>query len=134
MDSLNGFNRKNARKLVGKINQYLNGNEAPKFLETNCSQQENNFDCGAYAMIFTKIAARNATRGERLDNFSVEKNEVKKFRETINNIITTERCSKGKKDTRKGKIAKPNQEPGNDKPNENNNDLHHRASMVGCQI
>ena len=89
-DSNHGSNQKNARHLVGKMNLYLNGNKHPEFIEVKCSQQNNNYDCGAYTMLFAQISARKAITGERQENLTVDKSDVTELREMISNIILIE--------------------------------------------
>ena len=100
--------KKNARHLAGKMNLYLNGNKHPEFIEVKCSQQNNNYDCGAYTMLFAQISARKAITGERQENLTVDKSDVTELRERISNIILIETKSidKTEKDERGMKYQK----------------------------
>ena len=91
MDSCKGYNTKHARRLAERINRYINGSTPIEFKEPKCTQQDNNNDCGAYMMLFTKKCTELAENGEQIESFIINKNKVREQRECIENIIMVER-------------------------------------------
>ncbi|CAL4089430.1 unnamed protein product, partial [Meganyctiphanes norvegica] len=57
-DSKQGSNIKHARRLVSRVNSYLSDKTQPTLVETSCTQQNNNYDCGAYTMVYAQMATR----------------------------------------------------------------------------
>merc|ERR1712243_161143 len=49
-DPIKGMNRKHAQALITNTNYKSKG--SPKYIEMECPQQRNSFDCGIYIMLF----------------------------------------------------------------------------------
>merc|ERR1739842_282553 len=86
-------------RLVSRVNKYLSPEIKPTLVESNCTQQNNGYDCGAFAMVYAQIAGRRAIKGEPLDNCNVDRTEATKMRERIYELIqstkTGGRCENG---------------------------------------
>ena len=91
-DSLNNLNLKEARFLVGRLQEYLRPGTTPRITTATCSQQENNFDCGAYTMIYAqKIADKLVGEYHTYMSISkclVDKKETKALRNKIHSLIS----------------------------------------------
>ena len=83
MDSYTGFNKKYARCVAEKINRYLNRNSKLEFRELKSSQQTNNFDCGAYMMLFPQDYAEAAVMGRQTESLIVNKDKIIELREML---------------------------------------------------
>ena len=90
-DSLQGSNLKHARRLVSRMNPYLSNKIQPTLVESCCTQQNNNYDCGAFVMVHAKMAARRAIEGKNLDKCYVDKKEITIIREILYDLISLER-------------------------------------------
>ena len=92
-DSLNNLNLKEARYLVGRIQDYLRPGATPKITEAICTQQDNNYDCGAYTMIYAqniaKILEGNSHDSKGISKCIFDKNDPKNLRKEICNMIST---------------------------------------------
>ena len=60
-DSLKKLNLKEARYLVGRVQDYLRPGSTPKITEAICSQQQNNYDCGVFTMAYTNELVKMIT-------------------------------------------------------------------------
>ena len=105
-DSKQGSNIKHARRLVSRVNSYLSDKTQPTLVETSCTQQSNNYDCGAYTMVYAQMAIRRAIEGKPLNKCYVDRNEATKIRERMHNLISLERqttktIEKGEKEGKK---------------------------------
>ena len=57
-DSINNSNMGEARFLVGRLHEYIRPGTTPNITKALCTQQNNNYDCGAYTMVYAqKIAS-----------------------------------------------------------------------------
>ena len=92
-DSNKGSNVRHAHRLVSRVNKYLSHETTPTLVETNCTQQNNSYDCGAFAMVFAQIAGRRAIKGEPLNNCNVDRTAATKMRERVYELIASERQS-----------------------------------------
>ena len=84
-------NKRHVSRLVSRVNKYLSPEIKPTLVESNCTQQNNGYDCGAFAMVYAQIAGRRAIKGEPLDNFNVDRTEATKIRERVYELIASER-------------------------------------------
>ena len=89
-DLLQGSNIKHARRLIGRVNPYVSNKIQPSLVETCCTQQNNSYDCGAFVMLYAKMAARRAIEGEKLEKCYVDKMEATKIREELYDLISLE--------------------------------------------
>ena len=90
-DSNQGSNIRHAHRLVNRVNKYLSPEITPTLVERKCTQQNNSYDCGAFAMVFAQIAGRRAIKGEPMDNCIVDRTEATKIREKVYELIASER-------------------------------------------
>ncbi|CAL4123351.1 unnamed protein product [Meganyctiphanes norvegica] len=83
-DSLNNFNLGEARFLVGRLQEYLHPGATPKITAASCTQQDNNYDCGAYTMIYAQNIAEKLTREDHtnmaINKYFVDKEVTKSLR------------------------------------------------------
>ena len=92
-DSLNCLNLREARYLVGRVQDYLRPGATPKITEAICTQQDNSYDCGAYTMAYAQeIAERLAGDSHdvrAINKCLVEKSALKNLRNEIREMIST---------------------------------------------
>ena len=110
-DSLNNFNLREARYLVGRIQDYLRPGATPKISEAVCSQQGNGYDCGAYIMAYAQkimqILAENSPTNDKIDKCIVDNDLPNKLRNNIRDMILSETSSgKPNQNTEKPRIEK----------------------------
>ena len=91
-DSINNLNIKEARFLVGRLQEYILPNSIPNLTNAHCTQQNNSYDCGAYTMIYAQkiasILTGKHTQDMAINPCSVEKEEVKNLRDKVRAMIT----------------------------------------------
>ena len=91
-DSMNNSNIGEARFLVGRLQEYIRPGSTPNITNAHCTQQNNNYDCGAYTMVYAQKIA-NILTGEHTQKMainpcSVEKEEVNNVRDKVRGMIT----------------------------------------------
>ena len=92
MDSAQQANRKVAETLVNKLNKYMFNfsDSSPCFVVSKCTKQKNNYDCGAFVMLFAQTASRRIFNCEPLDTCLIDEGEVKTLRKWIRNQMEKE--------------------------------------------
>ena len=90
-DSLNNLNLREARYLVGRVQDYLRPETTPKITEAVCSQQGDNYDCGAYIMAYTQEIVRRLKESSHtsVNKCIVDKNIPNQLRNKIRCMIQT---------------------------------------------
>ena len=83
MDPIRGYNSAVAQNLINNINFYIFKGNRPKFIEVTCTQQDNNYDCGPFVGLFTRVAAKRVTEGNPLNTCFVDKNGIRDIRKDI---------------------------------------------------
>ena len=87
MDSCKGTNTNQAKAILDKIDKYFisQGNHTPnpKMVESQCTQQNNSYDCGPMTMLFARNAVNNINKGNPLNSCWVNKKETDKIRKWI---------------------------------------------------
>ena len=94
-DSMNSINLNEARYLVGRIQDYLRPTVTPKITDAVCSQQDNNYDCGAYIMAYAQEIVRrlagNSKKREKVDRCILDSNPSNLLRKKIKDMINTKK-------------------------------------------
>ena len=92
-DSLKNFNLEEARFLVGRLQEYIRPGATPRFTAASCTQQDNNYDCGAYTMIYAQKIAGILTREDHslmaINPLAVVKEDTKRLRDKVRGWITS---------------------------------------------
>ena len=83
MDPIKGYNSAVAQNLINNINFYVFKGKRPKFIEVTCTQQDNNYDCGPFVGLFTRMAAKRITEGNSLNTCFVDKSGTRDIRKDI---------------------------------------------------
>ncbi|CAL4230194.1 unnamed protein product [Meganyctiphanes norvegica] len=91
LDSQRGLNNKHARCLMTKVNAIMDGETPPKFVVTNCTQQDNGYDCGTFTMLHAQEMAKKAVEKLHLDTCEVSTLEASKMRIIIRDLILVEK-------------------------------------------
>ena len=90
-DSMNNLNLKEARYLVGRLQDYLRPGASPNITEAVCSQQNNNYDCGVYTMAYAhEIVNRlteNSQVSKEINRCIFDTNHPNLFRKKIRDMI-----------------------------------------------
>ena len=84
--------KKEAKKLAKRMNDSLfeYSEEKPKFVVSDCSKQNNGYDCGAYVMLFLQTIKKKIVKKERLDTCMINERDVKTIRKWIRGQIEKE--------------------------------------------
>ena len=68
----------------------MNGKTPPKYVETNCTQQNNGYDCGAFTMMHAQETAKRALEKLPIANCVVNRMITNKMRSVIHDLISIE--------------------------------------------
>ncbi|CAL4088181.1 unnamed protein product, partial [Meganyctiphanes norvegica] len=74
-----------------RVNAIMEGETPPKFVVTNCTQQDNGYDCGAFTMLHAQELAKKAVEKLHLDTCEVSTLEASKMRIIIRDLILVEK-------------------------------------------
>ena len=90
LDSQRDLNNVHARQLMNRVNTYMNGKTPPKYVETNCTQQNNGYDCGAFTMMHAQETAKRALEKLPIANCVINRIVTNKMRSVIHDLINIE--------------------------------------------
>ena len=90
LDSMHDLNNVHARQLMNRVNTYMDNETPPKFVETNCTQQNNGYDCGTFTMMHAQETAKRAIEKLPLANCVVNRIATNKMRSVIKDLISIE--------------------------------------------
>lgn len=63
--SINGFS---AKKLARKVTKYFLEKAERRYIEMDCPQQNNNYDCGLYVLCLADVISRHALRNSKVSD------------------------------------------------------------------
>ena len=88
-DPIEGTNIEHAKKIVlNTLDMNHFGRKGlPEYKEIKCPQQENTYDCGPYIMMYIQKLTDNIISDRALYSYHINKNEVTKFREQLQDVI-----------------------------------------------
>ena len=86
-DSQRRSNDKDASQLVARLNMYLNCDTPNSLVDAFCSQQDNNYDCGAFVMKYAQIVAHRAVKGLPIGTCKVNRREANQMRRKVRILI-----------------------------------------------
>ena len=95
-DSMEDLNLREAKSLVNRMQEYIEPGSTPKLYTMGSTQQRNNCDCGAYTMINAAKVAQMLTRELAISQFRVEKEDIKRLRSKVRELITSSENQKKK--------------------------------------
>ena len=85
---------------MGRIQEYIRPGAIPNITAASCTQQENNYDCGEYTMIYAEkiahILAGEAHFIMAINPCTVNKEDTKMLRKKVCGLITTDSKAKRK--------------------------------------
>ncbi|KAG5335833.1 SENP8 protease, partial [Acromyrmex heyeri] len=67
-DSSSGINGFSAKKLARKVTKYFLEKQERKYIEMDCPQQNNNYDCGLYVLCLADIISRHAIKNSKVSD------------------------------------------------------------------
>ena len=86
-DSQRRSNDKDASQLVARLNMYLNCDTPNSLVDAFCSQQDNNYDCGAFVMKYAQIVAHRAVKGLPIGTCKVNRREANQMRRKVRILV-----------------------------------------------
>ena len=101
MDSDRRANAPHAKQIRDRVDNFLvkqgnHENSNSKYVESRCTQQQNGYDCGAFAILFAMSTAKKIARGEPLQACWVKEDDAYGVRKWIhaelnNNLLDLEK-------------------------------------------
>ncbi|XP_011167463.1 sentrin-specific protease 8 [Solenopsis invicta] len=67
-DSSSGINSFSAKKLARKVTKYFLEKQEKRYIEMNCPQQDNNYDCGLYVLCLADVISRHAISSSKISD------------------------------------------------------------------
>jgi len=88
-DSSSGINGFSAKKLARKVTKYFLEKQERRYIEMDCPQQNNNYDCGLYVLCLADIVSRHVIKNSKVSDCdcSVVPEMVSKKRSNLLKLI-----------------------------------------------
>lgn len=67
-DSSSGINGSSAKKLARKLTKYFLEKQEKRYIEMDCPQQNNSYDCGLYVLCLADVISKHAIRNSKISD------------------------------------------------------------------
>lgn len=67
-DSSSSINGSSAKKLARKVTKYFLEKSEKRYIEMNCPQQDNSYDCGLYVLCLADVLSRHAITNSKISD------------------------------------------------------------------